>query len=268
MRDTGIGIAADQLEHVFDMFTQVDTSLERSLTGLGIGLTLVKTLTEMHGGTRGSAAAAVSVREASSSSDCRLPWKPTHRHPGPWRPGRFATTPLRILIVDDNRDSADMLATLLQFAGHETFAAHDGLAAVEAAARLDPDVILLDIGLPVLNGYEAARRIREQQGQKRRPLLVALTGWGQDEDRRRSEEAGFDAHLVKPVDRRSPWQTSGRAQRRQARGARLIDSATWPLTILADSGRGPTRVQDGEVRPRHHAKHVVLTMVESSPDLQ
>jgi CheY-like chemotaxis protein len=104
------------------------------------------------------------------------------------------------LIVDDNHDSADMLATLLQFAGHETFTAHDGLAAVETAGRLDPDVILLDIGLPVLNGYEAARRIREQQGQKRRPLLVALTGWGQEDDRRRSEEAGFDAHLVKPVD--------------------------------------------------------------------
>jgi CheY-like chemotaxis protein len=89
---------------------------------------------------------------------------------------------------------------LLQFAGHETFAAHDGSAAVEMAATLDPDVILLDIGLPILNGYEAARQIREQRGQQRRPLLVAVTGWGQDEDRRRSEEAGFDAHLVKPVD--------------------------------------------------------------------
>jgi two-component system, chemotaxis family, CheB/CheR fusion protein len=93
-----------------------------------------------------------------------------------------------------------MLATLLQFAGHETFTAHDGLAAVEAATRLDPDVILLDIGLPMLNGYEAARRIREQRGQQQRPLLIALTGWGQDEGRRRSEEAGFHAHLVKPVD--------------------------------------------------------------------
>jgi CheY-like chemotaxis protein len=110
------------------------------------------------------------------------------------------TTPLRILIVDDNDDSVDMVATLLTLSGHETFTAHDGLAAVEAAAKLDPDAILLDIGLPVLNGYEAARRIRSQQGEKRRPLLVALTGWGQDEDRRRSEEAGFDAHVVKPVD--------------------------------------------------------------------
>lgn len=109
-------------------------------------------------------------------------------------------TPLRIPIVDDNHDSADMLSMLLQFAGHEIFAAHDGLAAVDAAAAHDPDVVLLDIGLPVLNGYEAVRRIREQGGQKRRPVLVALTGWGQEADRRRSQEAGFDAHLVKPVD--------------------------------------------------------------------
>ena len=199
VRDTGIGIAADQLDHVFEMFTQVDTSLERSLTGLGIGLTLVKTLTEMHGGT-------VEVRSdgvgEGSEFIVRLPLgvetdtaspRPTLTQPVP-------ATPRRILIVDDNHDSADMLATLLQFAGHETFVAADGLTAVEEAARLDPDVILLDIGLPVLNGYEAARRIREQQGQTRRPLLVALTGWGQDEDRRRSKEAGFDAHLVKPVD--------------------------------------------------------------------
>ena len=199
VRDTGIGIAADQLEHVFDMFTQVDTSLERSLTGLGIGLTLVKTLTEMHGG-------SVEVRSdgigQGSEFVVRLPIAVETDTPAsrPMAAQPVATTPLRILIVDDNRDSADMLAMLLQFAGHETFAAHDGLAAVEAAATLDPDVILLDIGLPLLNGYEAARRIREQQGQKRRPLLVALTGWGQNEDRRRSEEAGFDAHVVKPVD--------------------------------------------------------------------
>jgi len=118
----------------------------------------------------------------------------------PVAPQCAPTTPLRILIVDDNRDSADMVAALLNFTGHETFTANDGLAAVEAAAKLDPDVIFLDIGLPVLNGYEAARRIREQQGLKRPPLLVALTGWGQDEDRRRSEEAGFDAHVVKPID--------------------------------------------------------------------
>jgi CheY-like chemotaxis protein len=199
VRDTGIGIAGDQLEHVFDMFTQADTSLERSSTGLGIGLTLAKTLTEMHGGT-------VEVRSdgvgQGSEFVVRLPIA-VEKDALPFRPtatASAATTPLRILIVDDNRDSADMLAMLLKFTGHETYTAHDGLAAVEAATRFDPDVVLLDIGLPVLNGYEAARRIREQQRQHRRPLLVALTGWGQDEDRLRSEEAGFDAHMVKPVD--------------------------------------------------------------------
>ena len=199
VRDTGIGIAAEQLEHVFDMFTQVDTSLERSLTGLGIGLTLVKTLTEMHGGTVEVHSAGVGQ---GSEFVVRLPLAAEADTPAatPTPTQLVPTTPLRILIVDDNHDSADMLATLLQFAGHETFAEHDGAAAVEVAAKLDPDVILLDIGLPILNGYEAARRIRKQQGQQRRPLLIALTGWGQDEDRRRSEEAGFDAHLVKPVD--------------------------------------------------------------------
>jgi PAS domain S-box-containing protein len=198
VRDTGIGIAADQLESIFDMFTQVDTSLERTLTGLGIGLTLVKTLTEMHGGT-------VEVRSdgigLGSEFVVRLPLAAETDTPAsrPTATQAVPVTPLRILVVDDNCDSAETLATLLQFTGHETFVAHDGLAAVEAAATLDPDVVVLDIGLPVLNGYEAARRIREQQGHKRRPLLVALTGWGQDEDRRRSEEAGFDAHVVKPV---------------------------------------------------------------------
>ena len=111
-----------------------------------------------------------------------------------------AAKPLRILIVDDNEDAADMLAMLLQFSGHETHMAHDGEQAVAATTKLQPDVILLDIGLPGLNGYEAARKIREQHDHPGRPLLVAVTGWGQDEDRRRTEEAGFDAHLVKPVD--------------------------------------------------------------------
>lgn len=109
-------------------------------------------------------------------------------------------TALRILVVDDNRDAAESLALLLGFHGHETHTAHDGLAAVKAASQLDPDVILMDIGLPRLNGYEAARRIREQQNRGRRLVLVALTGWGQEEDRRRSRAAGFDAHVVKPVD--------------------------------------------------------------------
>jgi CheY-like chemotaxis protein len=122
--------------------------------------------------------------------------------PGPPTTTTAPPAPRRILVVDDNRDSAESLAMLLEVHGHQTFRAHDGLEAVEAATRLQPDVILLDIGLPTLNGYETARRIRERRGGKR-PMLVALTGWGQEEDRRRSEEAGFDAYMVKPVDYRA-----------------------------------------------------------------
>jgi CheY-like chemotaxis protein len=198
VRDTGIGIAADQLGHVFNLFAQGDTSLERSATGLGIGLTLVKTLTEMHGGTVDARSRGVGQ---GSEFIVRLPLAANTDSPI----AQATTTepvvipPLRILIVDDNRDSADMIATLLTFGGHETHTANDGLAAVDAAANLQPDVIFMDIGLPILNGYEAARRIRERQSDKK-PVLVALTGWGQDADRRRSESAGFDAHLVKPVD--------------------------------------------------------------------
>jgi CheY-like chemotaxis protein len=200
VRDTGIGIAADQMGRVFNLFAQVDTSLERSVTGLGIGLSLVKTLTEMHDGIVDVSSPGVGL---GSEFIVRLPIAAETD-----RPTAHATTtepaailPLRILIVDDNRDSADMLATLLTFSGHETSTANDGLAAVDAAANLQPDVIFMDIGLPVLNGYEAARRIRGLQGDKK-PVLVALTGWSQDADRRRSESAGFDVHLVKPVDDR------------------------------------------------------------------
>jgi CheY-like chemotaxis protein len=200
VRDTGIGIAADQMGRVFNMFAQVDTSLERSVTGLGIGLTLVKTLTEMHGGTVDASSAGVGY---GSEFIVRLPITADTDSPT----SQATTTelaivpPLRILIIDDNRDAADMPATLLTFSGHETHTANDGLAAVERAGRLQPDVIFMDIGLPVLNGYDAAQRIRERQSDKK-PALVALTGWGQDADRRRSEDAGFDAHLVKPVDDR------------------------------------------------------------------
>ena len=199
VRDTGLGIAADQRSRIFDMFAQVDTALERPVTGLGIGLTLVKTLTQMHGGTVDVTSAGIGH---GSEFIVRLPIMveaPLEAPPAMIREPAV-TTALRILIVDDNRDAAGMLAMLLQFSGHETHTAHDGVEAVEATMRLQPDVILLDIGLPRLNGYETARRIREQHKHRSCPALVALTGWGQDEDRRRSEDAGFDAHLVKPVD--------------------------------------------------------------------
>ena len=198
VRDSGIGIAADQLPRIFDMFVQVDTSLERSVSGLGIGLTLVKSLMELHGGT-------VEVHSAGigrgSEFVARLPIMVETPVPPPQVPTAHGppATARRILVVDDNRDSATSLAMLLDLTGNETRTAHDGLEAVEAAATFRPEVVLLDIGLPKLNGYEAAHKIREQQWGKKM-VLVALTGWGQEDDRQRSREAGFDGHIVKPVE--------------------------------------------------------------------
>ena len=198
VQDTGIGIAADQLPRIFEMFMQVDTSLERVHAGLGIGLTLVKKLVEMHGGTIETHSGGLAK---GAEFVVRLPVS-TERPPMPQEPSGIKQAPTvrrRVLVVDDNLDSADSLAMLLELSGHNVHTAHDGIEAVEAAAKLQPDVILLDIGLPKLNGYEAARRIRQQQGDKGL-VLVALTGWGQDEDKRRSLEAGFDFHLIKPAD--------------------------------------------------------------------
>jgi len=198
VRDNGIGIAADQVVRIFDMFTQVDTSLERSQSGLGIGLMLVKNLVVMHDGTVEVHSAGLGlgsefvVRLPIIAESPRPPSKPAGSEPTP-------VTARRILVVDDNRDSATSLALLLKLNGNETYTAYDGLEAVEAAATLRPDLVLLDIGLPMLNGYEAARRIREQPWGKSM-TLVALTGWGQDEDRDKSRDAGFNSHLVKPVD--------------------------------------------------------------------
>ena len=199
MQDTGIGIAAEQLPRIFEMFMQADTSLERSRSGLGVGLTLVKNVVEMHDGEVEARSEGIG---RGSEVVVRLPLLSTPLPPVPREPSgiqALATVPRRILIVEDNRDSADSLAILLKAAGHEVHVAHDGLEAVEVTATFQPQVVLLDIGLPRLNGYEAARRIREQQRHKG-VTLVALTGWGQEEDRRRSKEAGFDAHMIKPVD--------------------------------------------------------------------
>ena len=199
VRDNGIGIAADQLPVIFEMFTQLDTSLERAHSGLGIGLTLVKELVELHGGAVEAHSSGVGhgseftiklpVSTQVSSDFAREPPAP---EPAP-------ANGCRILIVDDNVDSATSLAMLMELASNETRTVFDGLEAVQAAALFRPDVVLLDIGMPKLDGYEAARRIREQPWGKNM-FLVALTGWGQDEDRQRSKDAGFDAHLVKPVD--------------------------------------------------------------------
>jgi two-component system, chemotaxis family, CheB/CheR fusion protein len=197
VRDSGIGIAAEHLPGLFEMFSQVDTSLERSRDGLGIGLTLVKTLVEMHDGTVEARSEGLG---RGAEFTVRLPAE-TGVPVAPSPPVDVAPVPAgsrRILIVDDNEDGAESLALLLDAAGHETHIALDGLAAMEAAERLRPDAVLLDIGLPRLNGYEVGSRIRRAPWGKTL-VLVALTGWGQDEDRNRSREAGFDAHMVKPV---------------------------------------------------------------------
>ena len=198
VKDTGIGIAADQLPRIFDMFTQVDRSLERSQGGLGIGLTLVKRLVELHGG---SVQARSEGRGHGSEFVVRLPLvseSPTPRASGgdELKPD---TMSLRILVVDDSRDGADSLAAMLRILGNDVRAAYEGQEGVDVAATFRPDVILFDIGMPKLNGYEACRRIR-QHSWGNSILLIAVTGWGQAEDRRRSHEAGFDHHMVKPVD--------------------------------------------------------------------
>jgi PAS domain S-box-containing protein len=199
VRDTGIGIAAEHLAHIFDMFSQITPALERSQGGLGIGLALVRGLVELHGGKIEAHSAGpgkgsefiVHLPLAHAVGEFPLS-EPTNGELSPRGPRR------RILIVDDNRDAADSLATMLQMLGHEIDTAYDGLEAVQSAATLRPDVVVLDIGLPKMNGYEAARHLRGQPWGKD-ILLIALTGWGQDEDKRRAEEAGFDHHVTKPV---------------------------------------------------------------------
>jgi signal transduction histidine kinase/ActR/RegA family two-component response regulator len=200
VRDTGIGIPADRLSNIFDMFSQVDRSLERSQRGLGIGLHLVKRLVEMHGGL---VTAKSDGLGKGSELIVKLPLLADSAQPDvPATPAATELTQVparRILVVDDNVDAAESLAMLLDVCGHQTHVAHDGLAAVEAADRLRPDVILLDIGLPKINGFEACRRIR-QRPWGRDIVVIALTGWGQEVDRRRSRESGFDHHIVKPVE--------------------------------------------------------------------
>lgn len=195
--DNGIGLSADELLHVFDLFMQADTSLTRSGSGLGIGLTLVKRLTEQHGGTVTATSAGPGL---GSEFTVRLPIENVLAEPA--APAARASRPtrsLRVLVVDDNRDSADSLGMLLELNGHVTQVAYDGLLALDVAEGFQPDVILLDIGLPNLSGYEVARLIRARPWGKD-VFLVALTGWGQRAARAESTKAGFDAHLVKPVD--------------------------------------------------------------------
>jgi two-component system CheB/CheR fusion protein len=201
VKDNGMGIPPEKIESVFEMFSQVDRTLEWSQGGLGIGLTLVKRLVEMHDGT------VVARSEGAGKGtefEVRLPFLVNQPEiaaapaPPPLQDSQDAIRSRNILVVDDNEDAAKSLSMLLKLLGHEVTMAHNGLDAVSAAADQRPEIILLDIGLPELNGYEACRRIR--QNSQNEILIIALTGWGQEEDRRKSKEAGFDGHLVKPVD--------------------------------------------------------------------
>jgi PAS domain S-box-containing protein len=207
IKDTGIGIPPEKLHSIFDMFMQVDRSLVRSQSGLGIGLTLVKRLVEMHGG---SVEARSDGEGKGSEFVVRLPVLPpatAEAGPEPAAAAEASHT-RRILVVDDNKDSAQSLAMLLKIAGNETFTAHDGNEAMAAAERHRPQVVLLDIGLPMLSGHDVCRRIREKAWGKH-VVLIAVTGWGQDDDRRKAQDAGFDHHLVKPVDHAALLQLLG-----------------------------------------------------------
>ncbi len=197
VKDTGIGIPPEMLPRVFEMFTQVDQTRERAQGGLGIGLTLAKELVEMHGGT---IEARSEGRGRGTEVIVRLPLiteQQSGRERAPSQPGH-ASPVWRILVVDDNEDSAESLSMLLRLQGHDSSTAHDGPRAIELAEQIRPELVLLDIGLPRMDGLEVCRRIREQAW-GRSMIVVALTGWGQDEDRISSKEAGFDHHLVKPV---------------------------------------------------------------------
>jgi signal transduction histidine kinase len=200
--DTGLGIPSEMLCDVFDMFTQVNRTLERSQGGLGIGLAIVKRLVDLHGGT---ITAESPGHGAGSTFTVRLPvldvgdqgngYQTTHES----TPAQSAISGRRVLVVDDNVDAAESLAKVLQICGHEIRIAHSGQEALNVASPFKPEVVLLDIGLPMMNGYEVARRLRSEPGLKG-ALLVALTGWGNEDNKRKSQEAGFDFHLTKPVD--------------------------------------------------------------------
>jgi CheY-like chemotaxis protein/two-component sensor histidine kinase len=201
VRDTGIGIAAEHLPRLFEMFSQVAPALERSQGGLGVGLSLVRGLVGLHGG---SVEAHSGGPGRGSEFIVRLPITDSPVRRVPQEAGEAGDQPRpgpkhRILVVDDNRDAADSLGMMLRMMGHDVRTAYDGLEAVQAAAAFRPDLVLLDIGLPRMNGYEAARHLREQPW-ARSMALIALTGWGQEEDRRRALDAGCDHHLTKPVD--------------------------------------------------------------------
>jgi CheY-like chemotaxis protein/two-component sensor histidine kinase len=201
VRDDGLGIPPNMLPRVFDLFAQVDQTLQRAQGGLGIGLALVRSLVELHGG-RVEARSEGAGR--GSEFVVRLPLAPGSHARGEAAPGEAdpqAAVPLphRVLVVDDNRDAADSLGMLLKLLGADVKVVYDGLSALEVIGTFSPAVVLMDIGMPGLDGHEVARRVRHDLG-LREVTLIAMTGWGQEDDRRRSQEAGFNHHVVKPID--------------------------------------------------------------------
>jgi CheY-like chemotaxis protein/anti-sigma regulatory factor (Ser/Thr protein kinase) len=198
VRDTGVGIAADLVPYVFDLFTQADRSLERRQGGLGIGLTLVQRLVEMHGGRVEAASEGPGRGSEFTIHLPRLALEAPDPAPAP-APDRPAGPGRRVLVVDDQPDSSESLALLLRLRGHEVRTASDGSSALEEFARYRPEVVFLDLGLPGMSGYEVARRLRTMP-EARDVRLVALTGYGTEADREKTRAAGFDVHLAKPVD--------------------------------------------------------------------
>jgi len=201
VKDSGLGISSDMLPRVFDLFAQERQTIDRSHGGLGLGLTIAKRLVELHGGTIEARSDGVG---AGSQFVIRLPLaradvdasvaEQTHAKRSAARSGR------RILVVDDNADAARLMAEALEVVGHDTRLAFDGPGALQAAAEFAPDAALLDLGLPLMDGYEVAARIIADSRGRRPPVLVAVTGYGQVSDQEKTREAGFAAHVVKPVD--------------------------------------------------------------------
>src|SRR5256886_2048899 len=263
VRDNGIGISAEVLPRIFDLFTQLDRHSHHPHSGLGIGLALVRRLLQMHGGTISAHSEGAGL---GSEFVIRLPLLLEATQSANGGPSAATEEPApvrrRILVADDNVDALQTLATVLELGGHEVFSAANGSLALESAERHLPEVALLDIGMPLLDGYEVARRIRAQAWGKR-ITLGALTGWGQDSDRRRSREAGFGSHLGKPpglaqltglLARRPARAAAGGGAPAEAPGSKPTPEADR-LSAIRRSATGPRTTHEIPGRKRQTQQH-------------